>query len=64
MEDNTLTVYVEVAALYGKKVVYPIGHNAKTFAAIAKGKTLTEETVDGIKALGYKIKVIPPKLPF
>jgi len=50
-------IFVTVKNVYGVEKVYPVGEEAEAFAAIAGTKTLTESTIKGIKALGYKITI-------
>jgi hypothetical protein len=59
-----MRVHVKVGEVYGKKVVYPACFNGVIFAKLAKSKTLTKETLDCIKNLGYAIVVVAPELPF
>lgn len=51
-----MQIEVIIEPQYGKWVYYPACANARAFAAIARTKTLTEETLSHIKALGYEIK--------
>lgn len=49
------TITVQVKHIYGAPTAYPLCANAKTFAAIAKTKTLTAADLHRIKSLGYDI---------
>lgn len=49
-------IEVIIEPKYGKWVYYPSCDDAKTFAAIAGTKTLTDDTLANIKKLGYEIK--------
>ncbi len=46
---------------YGVTVFAPVCETAKTFAQIAKTKTLTPDTLRAIKALGYQIEIVHPE---
>jgi hypothetical protein len=48
---------VEIASQYGNTVVRPVGIVAKTFAEIAGTKTLTRDTLAGVRKLGYRIVI-------
>ena len=50
-------IIVEIKNVYGNELVYPICDDAKLFAAIASAKTLTLDTLQKIKSLGYAIIV-------
>jgi hypothetical protein len=58
------TIKIEMRDLYGNRVFYPACENAKAFATIAKSKTLTQDTLQKIKALGYDIQVTLPDMEF
>lgn len=60
MNDKTITV--EIRDVYGKQTVYPICDTAKTFAALTGCKTITDQALMHINALGYKLIVEPRKL--
>ena len=49
------TITIEVKHNYGTPTAYPLCPAAKTFAAIAKTKTLTAADLHRIKALGFAI---------
>ncbi len=51
-----MNIEVIIEPQYGKWVYYPACDKAKAFAAIARTKTLTDETLVQIKKLGYEIK--------
>ena len=46
---------------YGTVTFHPVCETAKTFAQIAKTKTLTPDTLRAIKALGYQIEIRHPE---
>ena len=50
-------IQVEIKNVYGKELIYPICASAKIFADIADTKTLTFETIQLIKRLGYTIEI-------
>jgi hypothetical protein len=52
-----MEITVRVTTNYGARAVYPVCETAKTFAIIAGTKTLKPETLNCIKALGYKVNV-------
>jgi len=52
-----MKIIVEIKTVYGEQKVYPVCSNAQVFADIAGTKTLTEYTLNKIKALGYSIEV-------
>ena len=51
----TPTCTVQVKHVYGTPTAYPLCPAAKTFAAIAKTKTLTAADLHRIKALGFEV---------
>ncbi len=51
-----MNIEVIIEPQYGKWVYYPACDKAKAFAAIARTKTLTDDTLVQIKKLGYEIK--------
>jgi hypothetical protein len=48
-----LNCIVEIKHEYGNRRVYPVCSASKTLAAIAGSKTLSKETLDLSKELGY-----------
>ena len=52
-----MTITVAIKDVYGKRTIYPVSETAKLFARIAGTITLTPETIDAIKTLGYNIVV-------
>ncbi len=54
---NEKKITVRIREVYGQTLVYPVCENAHHFAKIAGHKTLTQDTVDRINALGYTIDV-------
>ena len=59
-----MKIEIFVTQNYGVQTAYPHCEKAKHFAAIAKTKTLTTDTIANIKKLGYAIEVIEPKYNF
>jgi hypothetical protein len=43
---------------YGNLVYYPACDRSTLFARIAGTKTLTAQTIDAIKAIGFEVKVV------
>ena len=52
-----MNIQVEIKNVYGNELIYPICSSAKTFADIENTKTLTFETIQLIKKLGYTIEI-------
>ncbi len=50
-----MNIIVKNREVYGNVLTYPICKKAKTFAEISGHKTLTRETLQGIRELGYKV---------
>lgn len=50
---NTITV--EIKNVFGNERIYPVCPQAKLFARLAGHKTLTRDTIDLIKKMGYSI---------
>jgi hypothetical protein len=50
-----MNIYVNERSVYGNTMIYPACDKAKVFANIAGTKTLTFETVQQIKNLGYDV---------
>tara|TARA_R100001443_G_scaffold108702_3_gene119522 strand:- start:8058 stop:8258 length:201 start_codon:yes stop_codon:yes gene_type:complete len=48
-------IVITVKTVYGVETVYPVCEDAKLFAAIAGTKTLTLDTLEKAKALGYEL---------
>jgi len=53
MEKPTITIQVDKA--YGGYLFYPVCDKAKTFAELAKTKTLSYQAIKLIKQLGYEV---------
>jgi len=52
-----MKIVVRVRNVYGNRTVYPVCDDAKLFARIAGHSTLTHNTIDLIKRLGYVVEV-------
>jgi len=57
-----MKIQVEVKSNYGSQAVYPICETAKMFCMIARQRTLTPDTIKGIKSLGYAIEIVQPEV--
>lgn len=57
-----MNIIINIRNNYGKKVAYPACQKAHMFASIAGTSTLTADTINSIKALGYQITVARPNL--
>jgi len=56
-------IEVRLVNVYGETKVYPACEVAKMFARIAKTKTLTDSTLDNVKGMGYRIRVLKDATP-
>ena len=50
-----LTITIQVYKAYGGYLFYPVCDKAKTFAELAKTKTLSYQAIKLIKQLGYEV---------
>lgn len=55
----TLFISVMIKNVYGVSKIYPVGETAQGFCDLLGQKTLTEQDIQKIKALGYKVLVQP-----
>lgn len=65
MNEENKVCHVRLKQQYGQQVIEPICEVAKEFAKIADTKTLTRQTIDSMKRLGYTVVVeqtLPTKL--
>ena len=53
-----MEIKVTIKSVYGRRTIYPACEKSAIFAHIAGLKTLTDEMVKDIKALGYEITVV------
>jgi len=51
------SIKVKIKNNYGKDLIYPDCAVARAFTELTKTKTLSEQNIKTIKALGYKIEV-------
>jgi len=49
---------VKITKNYGVEAIYPTDETGRTFAALAGTKTLTRQSIELIKNLGYQINVL------
>ena len=56
-----MKITIEQRDQYGARVYHPLDDTARTFASIAKTKTLTLEALQLIRALGYEIEIKHPQ---
>lgn len=59
-----MKITIEQRDQYGATVYHPLDDTARTFASIAKTKTLTLDALQLIRALGYEIEVKHPTAAF
>ena len=52
-----MQITVEIKDQYGSQTIRPVCQTAQLFARIAGTNTLTRDTVQAIKALGYRVEV-------
>jgi len=50
------TIHVEMKNVYGNNLIYPVCLQAKLLTALTGQKTLTQDAINIIKRLGYKLK--------
>jgi len=50
-----MNITVKIATNYGREYIYPVCNTAKAFARISGHKTLTRDTIDLIKKMGYTV---------
>jgi len=50
-----MEIKITVRNIYGSLTIYPACETARKFARIARTKTLTFETLEHIRALGYRV---------
>ena len=55
-----MEITVKIKDQYGRQVVHPVCKKAKLLAGIAGTVTLTRESLEAIKQLGYQITVELP----
>tara|TARA_R110000850_G_scaffold252473_2_gene377668 strand:+ start:176 stop:352 length:177 start_codon:yes stop_codon:yes gene_type:complete len=57
-----LNCIVEIKHEYGNRRVYPVCSASKTLAEIAGSKTLSKETIDLSKKLGYIFEILKEEI--
>ena len=57
-----MKITVRITSSYGNERIFPVDDTAHLFAAIAGTLTLTRQTLDHIRKLGYEIVVQPATL--
>jgi hypothetical protein len=57
-DELMLNCIVEIKHEYGNRRVYPVCSASKTLAEMAGGKTLSKDTIDLAKKLGYKFETL------
>lgn len=56
MENKKIgSITVSIKSVYGNRLIYPACEKAKLFALFTGKKTLNENDIDIIKALGFEI---------
>ena len=53
-----MQIEVKIKNVYGNERIYPVCQNARLFCNLTKTETITFQSLDVIKALGYKIVVV------
>lgn len=51
------TIKVEIKTIYGTEKIYPADDMAKGFCNLLNQKTLTEQDIKKIKAMGFTVQV-------
>ena len=52
-----MNITVRIANNFGNRAIYPVCDDAMTLAELAGTKTLTDDTITLIKALGYEVQI-------
>lgn len=53
-----MSIKLELKNVYGNELYYPRCGKAEIFAGLTGNKTLTNEAINKIKALGYRVDVL------
>ena len=56
-------INVEVKAVYGTPLIYPVCNDAHRFAALTGKRTFSPKDIENIRGLGYIVKAIVPEYP-
>jgi hypothetical protein len=57
-----MEIIVALKDQYGVQTIVPVCEKAQLFAELAGTKTLTKQSVEKIKALGYAVQVKQPEV--
>ena len=57
-----MKITVKIKSNYGQEMIYPVCEYAQRFAAIARTKDLSRETIAHIKKIGFAVEVQPVTL--
>ena len=52
-------IKVQIKSVFGREVIYPACETAEGFCKLIGQKSLTDDQVRQIKALGYEVRVEP-----
>lgn len=55
----TRTLMVTLGHQYGQETIQPACDDSRQFCEIAGTKTMTRRLIDQVKALGYRVEVVP-----
>lgn len=58
--DKTLKVRIE--NVYGRKLFYPENETARLFTTLVRKKSLSEDHIRDILAMGYEIEPVTPEI--
>jgi len=53
-----MKIEVKIKSVYGVQRIYPICANALLFCQLTKTETITSQSLDIIKTLGYRVVVV------
>lgn len=53
-----MEISIQIKSVYGNLLAYPMDRKAQAFAAIAKHKTLTRDTLRQIMMIGFRVNVV------
>lgn len=56
---TVMRIRVVLGNQYGQQVIRPASVEAELFCQIAGTKTLTKQLIEQVKALGYRVDVVP-----
>ena len=55
-----MEIHVQVRTVYGNTLIYPVCSQALLFAKFNGAKTLTRQSIEIIKQLGYAVRAVDP----